>query len=320
MSETKREPLQRLNTPQSPAETKPLDGPEQQALAIIERAAREMATRRPRVQTPAPDDMSAKIIPVETVEVRAEKRADVLANEFEQELAKNFDMNVDTSVDKSFVKPFEETKTPVENLTVAPLPTETPQVETLHVEPSHVEALREHPWPVEELKLPFAMAPAHEPTPPEDTKPLDLVEAFKWAEDAKPLDPSEPVAQLASDEPLDFAAPMPPTATIEPTAAIAPALPEAAPPVAPRAQPNPAPAVASPAMRPMFDDHFRLSLTTVQSAALAVAIFAFVLAAFGMAARGYVSAHDWSCRVGMTTNSCPPAPPPKSLGLAEIPS
>jgi hypothetical protein len=310
MSETKRDPLQRSNTPQSPAETKPLDGPEQQALAIIERTAREMATRRPRIQTPAPDDMSAKIIPVEPVEVRAEKHADEIAKEFEQELAKNFDMNVDVSLDK----PFEETATPVENLPVAPLPTETPQVETLRVEPSHVDALREHPWPVEELKPPFTMAPAHEPTPPEDAKPLDLVEAFKWAEDAKPLDPSEPVAQLASAEPLDFAAPMPPTATIEP------ALPEAAPPVAPRAQPKPAPAATVPAMRPMFDDHFRLSLTTVQSAALAVAIFAFVLAAFGMAARGYVSAHDWSCRVGMTTNSCPPAPPPKSLGLAEIPS
>jgi hypothetical protein len=318
MSETKRDPLQRLNTPQSPAEIKPLDGPEQQALAIIERAAREMATRRPRIQAPAPDDMSAKIIPVEPVEVRAEKHVDELANEFEQELAKNFDMNVDTSVDKSFVKPFEETATPVENLTVAPLPTETPQVETLRVEPSHVEALRKQTWPVEELKPPFAMdptdEPADEPAPPEDAKPLDLVEAFKWAEDAKPLDPSEPVAQPASDEPLDFAAPMPPAA------AIAPALPEAAPPVVPRAQPRPAPAATVPAMRPMFDDHFHLSLTTVQSAALAVAIFAFVLAAFGMAARGYVSAHDWSCRVGMTTNSCPPAPPPKSLGLAEIPS
>jgi hypothetical protein len=297
MSETKRDPLQRLNTPQSPAEIKPLDGPEQQALAIIEHAAREMATRRPRIQAPAPDDMSAKIIPVEPVEVRAEKHVDDLANEFEQELAKNVDVSVD--------KPFEVSAPPIETLPVSTLPTETSQVETLRVEPSHVEALREHPWPVEELKPPFAMAPAHEPAPPED---------------AKPLDPSEPVAQLASEEPLDFAAPMPPTANIEPAAAIAPALPEAAPPVAPRAQPKPAPAAAAPAMRPMFDDHFHLTLTAVQSAALAVAIFAFVLAAFGMAARGYVSAHDWSCRVSMTTNSCPPAPPPKSLGLAEIPS
>ena len=84
MSETKRDPLQRLNTPQSPAEINPLDGPEQQALAIIEHAAREMATRRPRIQAPAPDDMSAKIIPVEPVEVRAEKHADEIAKEFEQ--------------------------------------------------------------------------------------------------------------------------------------------------------------------------------------------------------------------------------------------
>jgi hypothetical protein len=302
MSEPKPDPPRSLNTPQSPAESKPLDGPDQQALEIIERAAREMATRRPRIHAPASDDLSANTVPPEPVTERTKEPATELAQEFEQEFEQELAKNV--------VKPFEESAPPVETSSVEPLPVETLRAETLPMER----------WPVEDIKPPFAMHPAGEPAPPEDAKPLHPVEMFKPADDAKPPDVSEPVAQPMLIELLDFGAPMPSAAAIEPAEAIAPALPKAAPPVTPPARPRIAPATAAPAMRPMFDDHFHISLTAVQSAALAVAIFAFVLAAFGMAARGWVSAHDWSCRVGMTTNSCPPGPPPKSLGRAEIPA
>ena len=187
------------------------------------------------------------------------------------------------------------------------------------------------------------MNPAYEPESVEDTMAMDAADIFQPAEDAKPVDASESEtevvlvtefaaaeeiapateaapAELLDPELLDPMALMPPAAAAAPALEIAPAQPNVAPSITPPTQPKFSPAMKPPAVRPMFDDHFHLALTTVQSAALGVAVAAFVLAAFGMAARGWVSAHDWSCRVGLAENSCPPAPPPKSLGRAEIPS
>ena len=50
------------------------------------------------------------------------------------------------------------------------------------------------------------------------------------------------------------------------------------------------------------------------------AAFGFVIAAFGMAASGWTAAHNWSCRVGMTTSYCPTPPISKPLQTSEIPS
>jgi len=94
----------------------------------------------------------------------------------------------------------------------------------------------------------------------------------------------------------------------------------AAPIVVASAASRPAPPSAASAMRPMFDDTFRLTLTKGQSAVTAAAIGLFVLAALGIAAYSWVVAHDWSCRVGLVEKCCPPGLPPKPLPRPEIPS
>jgi hypothetical protein len=77
---------------------------------------------------------------------------------------------------------------------------------------------------------------------------------------------------------------------------------------------------APPAFRPMFDDQFRLALTGIQSLVLAIVTFAFVIGALGMAANGWVTTHDWSCRVGLLVKSCPPIDIPKPIMPPEIPT
>jgi hypothetical protein len=74
------------------------------------------------------------------------------------------------------------------------------------------------------------------------------------------------------------------------------------------------------AFRPSFDDHFRLTLTPLQSGLVTIAITALVVGALGMAASGWVAAHHWSCRTGLMTSYCAPAPAPKPFALPEIPT
>ena len=276
MSETKPDLPKRLSSPDPPASS--IDGPDQQALAIIERAAREMATRRPRKLTPAPDDLPAVAAPAEPA------------------------------------KPFEYPAPPVEAT------------------------------PVEQIKPAVAIEPVDEPAPAEiamtverseieepqeisvAADSINVRELAEAAEDAKIIEPAEPVTEAAAAMQVELETLTTPAAVSAPKETIAPVTstmdtpPKIVPPVSPPAQPKAAPAKTPLTARPLYDDHFHLALTTAQSVAAAIAIFAFVMAAFGMAARGWVVAHDWSCRVGMATNSCPPAPPPKSLGRAEIPS
>jgi hypothetical protein len=94
-------------------------------------------------------------------------------------------------------------------------------------------------------------------------------------------------------------------------------------PIAVTAAPSqPAPATtasASPPLRPMFDDTFRLTLTSWQSGIAAVAILLFVIGACGMAAYSWTVAYNWGCRVGLVENYCPPLPP-KPLPKPEIPA
>jgi hypothetical protein len=281
MSESKPDPLQRLSSPDSPAS--PIDGPDQQALAIIERAAREMATRRPRNLAPAPDDMSAVAAPAEPA------------------------------------KPFEEFVPPVEAT-----PTEEFNPAML-VDPIDEPVAAEIVATVDRTKT---EEPAQEVTAADSINVRELEEEAEYAkifELSEPVAEVTPVTQIEAETLMTPAANFTPAETIAPAASTAYTSPKIVPPVLPPARPKVAPAEAAPvktppAARPLYDDRFHLALTGAQSVAVAIAIFAFVMAAFGMAARGWVVAHDWSCRVGMATNSCPPAPPPKSLGRAEIPS
>lgn len=87
-----------------------------------------------------------------------------------------------------------------------------------------------------------------------------------------------------------------------------------------KAGPRITPQNAAAALRPLFDDQFRLKLTRPQSAAIALAVMAFVVGACGLAAQTWVSAHDWGCRTAMTTKFCPPpASVPEPPAPPEIP-
>ena len=80
-----------------------------------------------------------------------------------------------------------------------------------------------------------------------------------------------------------------------------------------------------PVVRPLFDDRVRLTLSGWQSFGLGITILAFLIGASGVAAYGWVTAHDWSCRLELMTKYCPaasPAPSPtaKPLPRPDIPS
>lgn len=83
------------------------------------------------------------------------------------------------------------------------------------------------------------------------------------------------------------------------------------------------PNTAAAALRPLFDDQYRLSLTRLQSASIAVAIFAFTVGACGIAAQTWTTARDWNCRTGLMKEYCPPPvavpQPPPPLPPPEIP-
>lgn len=136
--------------------------------------------------------------------------------------------------------------------------------------------------------------------------------------------PPPPVADKASEAKLiaDFdrlvgSAPAKPA----PASSFAPAEPPTAPSSAtpqPEARITPANAVA--ALRPLFDDQFRLSLTRLQTAGAALAICVLVIGAAFLTARTWIVAQDWSCRTGVMTRLCPPVAMPKAKPLPELPT
>ena len=267
MSETKSDPPKRLRGLDAPAS--PTDGPDQQALAIIERAAREMATRRPRTYAPAPDEMPAVAAPVEPA------------------------------------KPFEESAPPVE---VAPVQEINEEIKPIMaMDPVDEPASAEIATTVEHIEI---------EEPPEIATVMDSVNVRELAaevedvtEDTSVIELSEPVAEAAAAMQSELetlttpAAIFAPTETVAPVSSTTDTSPKIVPPVSSPAQPKfapdkIAPTKTPPAARPLYDDHFHLALTTAQSAAVAIAIFAFVMAAFGMAARGWVVARSEERRVG----------------------
>jgi hypothetical protein len=193
------------------AAAKPADGPDPQTLSAIERAAREMASRKPRRVAPEPGDMPAA---ADAPSVPAEQAA--------------------------------------------------------------------QPTPSAQFNEPAAPLPAGDALLPDEKKPLEEI---------------APAAQLQPIGSSDLVA-LPRPAPIAPTLRRVP----------------------PPAFRPMFDDHFRVTFTPWQSAGLAIAIIALVIGAFGMAASGWVSAYNWSCRTGLASTSCASSPIPKPLALPEIPT
>ena len=74
------------------------------------------------------------------------------------------------------------------------------------------------------------------------------------------------------------------------------------------------------ALRPLFDDQFRLPLTRLQSAGAALGIFALVIGASALTARTWIVAYDWTCRAGLAARICPPVAMPKPPALPELPT
>lgn len=219
----------------------PLDGPDQQALAILERATIEMANRTP----PSP--------PAEPTSTSATANAPA-ANPAEPR---------DPLVG---AQAFAEQKPAAEGV------------------------------PPEIMKLAEEMKPAQDLA--QDTAE-DLAEDIEPVETLHSIEPVKPAASFRLVAQLD------PT-TVSPATHAVPAQPKD-------------PMITPPAFRPMFDDHFRIALTGAQSLVISVAIIALLIGAFGMAANGWVAAHDWSCRLGLV-NYCPPSAAPKPLAPPEIPT
>ena len=55
-------------------------------------------------------------------------------------------------------------------------------------------------------------------------------------------------------------------------------------------------------------DRVRVSLSLWQSLALFIVLLGIVVGASGVAAYGWVVAHDWGCRIGLVKSYCPPEP------------
>jgi hypothetical protein len=96
-----------------------------------------------------------------------------------------------------------------------------------------------------------------------------------------------------------------------PVPAPAPVMP--APDVAPAEYPTLiAPAIQAPPER------VRIALSRWQSFGVVVAMLGFLAGASGVAAYGWVAAHEWGCRTGVVKTYCPPAP--VQVVRAEIPA
>jgi hypothetical protein len=57
-------------------------------------------------------------------------------------------------------------------------------------------------------------------------------------------------------------------------------------------------------------DRVRLSMSGWQSIGAIIVVMCVMAGASGMAAYGWVVAHDWGCRIGVVKRYCPPPPPP----------
>jgi hypothetical protein len=60
-------------------------------------------------------------------------------------------------------------------------------------------------------------------------------------------------------------------------------------------------------------ERVRVKLSGWQSLGAILLTLGFILGAAGIAAQGFVAAHDWSCRTGLTSRWCPKPPPAPTL-------
>jgi hypothetical protein len=92
--------------------------------------------------------------------------------------------------------------------------------------------------------------------------------------------------------------------------------------VAPAAAVQAAP-VAMPALAPAYvrPDKVRISLSPLQAIGAFLVFIGFLAGVFGVAASGFVAAHEWGCKAGLVKSYCPTPPAaPKEPARADIPA
>jgi hypothetical protein len=69
--------------------------------------------------------------------------------------------------------------------------------------------------------------------------------------------------------------------------------------------------VAMPTFAPTYvrPDKVRLSLSPLQSIGAILVVLGFLVGVAGVAASGFVAAHEWGCKAGMVKSYGPPPPP-----------
>jgi hypothetical protein len=83
-------------------------------------------------------------------------------------------------------------------------------------------------------------------------------------------------------------------------------------------QPAEQPRFIAPTIR--LPQKMRVTLSGSQSLGLFVVITAFLLGAAGVAAQGWVAAHDWSCRTGLIVKYCGKAPASTPAARPDFPA
>jgi hypothetical protein len=125
------------------------------------------------------------------------------------------------------------------------------------------------------------------PEPIESVEPIPPVDSFSAQAPAKPIDLDQVVPSAA---PLATTAA--PAAAVQRSEIIA--------------SMEDRPAMIAPTIR--TTERVRLSLSFWQSLGIILMLLSVLAGAWGIAALGLVTAHDWGCRIGVVNHYCPPSP------------
>jgi hypothetical protein len=86
-------------------------------------------------------------------------------------------------------------------------------------------------------------------------------------------------------------------------------------------RPEDPPVVAAAPPRLHASERVRVKLSFWQSLGALITVLGIAAGASGLAAYGFVAAHDWGCRAGLVESYCPkPAPPPARPARPDIPA
>ncbi|WP_068023302.1 hypothetical protein [Rhodoplanes sp. Z2-YC6860] len=67
-------------------------------------------------------------------------------------------------------------------------------------------------------------------------------------------------------------------------------------------------------------DRIRVSMTGWQSLGALIVVLCLIVGSLGIAALGFIAAHDWGCRAGLFQSNCPAATGGRPAGRTDIPA